>query len=91
VGGCDRKKVATQGAFVENHVKESLWSLKIISGFCGLPKIFGDFWFLGIHHMKHNECDKLILQLKGCLIQDDKPFLLSRLCILCQVLGSIQR
>jgi hypothetical protein len=72
---------------VQNVVRK----VRIICGYFGLPKIFGDFWFLGIHHMEHNECDKLILQLKGCLIQDDKPFLLSRLCTMCQVLGSMQR
>jgi hypothetical protein len=82
VGGCDRKKVATQGAFVKNHVKKILCSLRIICKFCGFPKIFGDFWFLGIHHMEHNECDKLILQLKGCLIQDVNHFFFQG-CVLC--------
>jgi hypothetical protein len=43
VGGCDRRKVATQGAFVGNHDNKILWSLGIIWGSCDLWRTFGHF------------------------------------------------
>jgi hypothetical protein len=43
VGGCDRRKVATQGAFAGNHDNKILWSLGIIWGSCDLWRTFGHF------------------------------------------------
>jgi hypothetical protein len=43
VGGCDRRKVATQGAFVRNHDNKILWSLGSIWGSCDLWRTFGHF------------------------------------------------